>query len=808
MKNKLIYLCSLTILCFSVSLTSTTLLAAEPTQLIHQGNTYFQQGNFQQAVKHWEKSLPLLDDEKNVSQRIDVLIRLAAAYQALGMHQLVFEILNKALSLTEQTQDAVRSALALSQLSDAWLSLGEPKEAMSVADNSVADALEAQESGVLARALNSQANALAILGHYPQAINAYTESLQFAHQANDSALAVKVSINRLNTTLDASPLTEIMAAQDEAWQQIEKLPDNHAKATSLITMGVLGMNLLQEERIVKQKQQAARDLTHNDKSLTELDRQFLQELLQKQTLTKSERQKTILRANSAFKEAGQIGKSLQDVRTTSIAYGYWGQLYEIEQRYTEALTLTRQAIFFAKQDRFPHSLYRWYWQNGRIFKAQNKIDQAIAAYRLAGKTLKPIQRVLEIGYRRLPGTFNEMVKPVHYGLVDLLLKKAATIHDESAQQRIFKEAIAAAELVKVAELQDYFQDDCVLALQSKAVGLDQIAANTAILYPLPLADRLVVLTSVGGKISQSVIPADAEQVNETTWALRLGLQTRPNNRFLYQAQQLYDWIIRPIEPLLTSHKVDTLIVVPDGKLRMIPFSTLHDGKHFLVEKYALALTPGLTLLDPHPINWEGSNILLVGLSEAVQEYPPLSNVPKELRNIREITEGIAHSNSILNAQYSIDKFRSQIKGNEYSVIHLATHGEFDSDPEHTYLLTYDSKMTMDKLQNIIGLGRFRDKPLELLTLSACKTAVGDDRAALGLAGVAVKAGARSAIATLWFVDDEATSIAVADFYRQLLETPGLSKAKALQNVQKELIAQDRYWHPSYWAPFLLIGNWL
>ncbi|MCK5877547.1 MAG: CHAT domain-containing protein, partial [Candidatus Marithrix sp.] len=91
---------------------------------------------------------------------------------------------------------------------------------------------------------------------------------------------------------------------------------------------------------------------------------------------------------------------------------------------------------------------------------------------------------------------------------------------------------------------------------------------------------------------------------------------------------------------------------------------------------------------------------------------------------------------------------------------------------------------------------------------ACKTAVGDDKAALGLAGVAIKAGARSAIATLWFVDDEATSIAISNFYDELLTNPGISKAKALQNTQKKLIAQDRYWHPAYWAPFLLIGNWL
>ncbi|NJO14559.1 MAG: CHAT domain-containing protein [Thioploca sp.] len=117
-------------------------------------------------------------------------------------------------------------------------------------------------------------------------------------------------------------------------------------------------------------------------------------------------------------------------------------------------------------------------------------------------------------------------------------------------------------------------------------------------------------------------------------------------------------------------------------------------------------------------------------------------------------------------------------------------------------------MKINELQEAIGLGRFRsDTPLDLLTLSACKTAVGDDRAALGLAGVAIQAGARSAIATLWFVDDEATSIAMSEFYQQLLK-PGISKAKALQETQKKLLKIKRYWHPSYWAPFLLIGNWL
>lgn len=97
--------------------------------------------------------------------------------------------------------------------------------------------------------------------------------------------------------------------------------------------------------------------------------------------------------------------------------------------------------------------------------------------------------------------------------------------------------------------------------------------------------------------------------------------------------------------------------------------------------------------------------------------------------------------------------------------------------------------------------------MELLTLSACQTAAGDDRAALGLAGVAVKAGARSALATLWFINDQATALLITEFYHQLRD-PDLSKAKALQRAQLILLNDRRYQHPGYWSPFLLIGNWL
>jgi CHAT domain-containing protein len=146
--------------------------------------------------------------------------------------------------------------------------------------------------------------------------------------------------------------------------------------------------------------------------------------------------------------------------------------------------------------------------------------------------------------------------------------------------------------------------------------------------------------------------------------------------------------------------------------------------------------------------------------------------------------------------------------NNYTIVHIASHGHFDSDAKKTFVLTFDSKLTLDELEQLIRPSQLRDKPVELLTLSACQTAAGDDRAALGLAGVAIKAGARSAFATLWFVSDQSSASLVSDFYTQLRDHPDTSKAKALQAAQVKLMSDKRYAHPCYWAPYLIIGNWL
>jgi CHAT domain-containing protein len=162
---------------------------------------------------------------------------------------------------------------------------------------------------------------------------------------------------------------------------------------------------------------------------------------------------------------------------------------------------------------------------------------------------------------------------------------------------------------------------------------------------------------------------------------------------------------------------------------------------------------------------------------------------------------------LVDQAFTQSRFAGELKSTPYNIVHVASHGQFSADPKQIFVLAYDGKLDMDALEADIKYGQRRQNALELLVLSACETATGDDRAALGLAGIALKAGARSAVASLWYVNDIAAGKLVVDFYRGLQDS-GASKAQALRAAQRTMLADPRYAHPAYWAPFLLIGNWL
>jgi CHAT domain-containing protein len=488
------------------------------------------------------------------------------------------------------------------------------------------------------------------------------------------------------------------------------------------------------------------------------------------------------RALDSYRQAQQIAEQLGDRRALSYALGYRAQLQN-------SIELTRQAAFIAQEIQAPEALYRWEWQLGRLHKAQGDRQAALAAYRRAVQTLQSIH--YDLAMSQTP--FRESVGPVYFELADLLL-----------QESQLTEARDTIEQVKSVEIDDYFRDECMALLRSKAARIENVDPRTAVIYVIPLADRTELLVGCSDGLKRFTAAVTAAQLTAEVRTFRQNLEKRGTNQYLTQARQLYQWLIVPIRETLAKQRVETLVFVPDGALRNIPLGALQDGERFLIEQFAVAVSPGLTLLAPQPMPRKNLQVLAVGLSEGVQDFPALPSVKSELASL----QTLFGASTLLDGQFLLPELKEDFAKNQFQVVHFATHGQFNKNAGESFILTHDGKLTFDQLEEMLRPSRARGKPVELLTLSACQTAAGDDRAALGLAGVAIKAGARSSLATLWFVQDESTAIAVTEFYGLLKRDAGISKAKALQLAQLKLLRDPRFEHPGFWAPYLMIGNWL
>jgi CHAT domain-containing protein len=499
----------------------------------------------------------------------------------------------------------------------------------------------------------------------------------------------------------------------------------------------------------------------------------------------------------AFLAYSRAEKEAVTVSTRANATGLLGGLYEDEGRNAEALRLTYQAISLAQSISAQNQLYRWEWQAGEIEQKLGKPSQAALSFDRALFTLSGIRNDVLQSSRQ---AFGLRVEPVYLAYADAHLREAAALAvGGSDQQRVLRDVRDKLETLKQAEVQDYFDNSCAV---SSAVGNDRDThiPGAAIVYPILLADRTEVLIETGGQLRRFSAPVSRGELTATVRKLRIGIE-RPNagDQYRQSAQTLYRWLLADAAPWLASEKVDTLVFVPSGPLRTVPLAVLLDGNQFLIERYAIATTPAITLI-PTLVLPTTDRVLIAGLTKSVQGFAALPGVNSEIRDIG----AIFPNQSLEDETFSLSSIRKDLSEPNFSVAHLATHGEFSADHRQSFILTYDSRLTMDGLQTALGR---RDNPLDLLVLSACSTAAGDDRAALGLAGVAIQSGAKSALASLWSISDEATSSLMVSFYKSR-KAGGESKAQSLRDAQLTLLRSPSYSHPSYWAPYLLIGNWL
>ncbi|MEQ9368185.1 MAG: CHAT domain-containing protein [Coleofasciculus chthonoplastes F3-SA18-01] len=725
-----------------------------------QASLHYAQGQMEAALETWKQAEQAYQEAGDQTGVFGSQINQAQVLQALGLYRRSQITLERVQTQLQTQPDSLLKAAGLRSLGVALQVVGNLEESQQVLPQSLAITQRFDSA-------SDQSATLFSLGNTARALQEFEDAIAYYQQAASIAISplsqVEAQLNQLSLLIETRNWTDAQALVPQIQAEFPSLPLSRTAvyaqvnlAESLIKMGIVS--------------QSPPNFTGAKAQL-----RAIAQLLAR-----------------AIHQARQ----LNDTRAESYALGQLGHLYMETQQWLEARELTEKALTLAQGIQATEIAYRWQWQLSQILQHQGNLTGAIAANREAVHTLQSLRSDLVAINPDVQFSFRETVEPIYRNLVELLLNNQPTPEQ-------LKEARETIESLRLAELENFFREAC---WQVQRQAIDQIDPQASVIYPIILPDHFAVIVSLPGKplryfqteLTQTQIDSTIEQLLQAlnpVWS---------NKERLRLSQQLYDWLIRPIEPELKENEIKTLVFVLDGALRNLPMAALYDGQQYLIENYNIALSVGLQLIEPRSLLPQQLKALTAGLTEARDGFPALPAVKLEVENIA----AQIPTKVFLNQQFTHQTLQEQIEATPFPIVHLATHGQFSSKAENTFLLTWNGRIKVKDLDQLLQVRqRQNTNPIELLVLSACQTATGDKRAALGLAGLAVRSGARSTLATLWSVNDESTAQLMVEFYRQLTQSQ-VSKAQALRQAQLTLLRQPKYQHPYYWAPFVLVGNWL
>jgi CHAT domain-containing protein/tetratricopeptide (TPR) repeat protein len=708
-------------------------------------------GNAQAALEQWEQAEKDYQQAGDRIGQIGTQINQAQALQNLGFYRRAQQQLVDLGQTLIALPDNDVKVTGLQTLGSAWQDSGNSDEA----EKSLEKALE------LARKLGDRSKQSAILLNLEQ-IASQTNDPETAF--DDLAEAEKITRNpleqgqiavrRLRLMVDYERDDEAIRLAPQVQRQISALPPSRTALYSAINF--------------------AASIQRLDNPSQALPPQVFNQFMA-----------------TTVKAAQQI----QDQTAEAYALNQWAQQYARHQQWDDAARLANRSLTLARQLNAEDIISQSAWQVGLIQRERGDRAGAIRAYEEAVAALQSIRGDLIASNADAQFSFRESVEPVYRQLVDLLLQEA------SPSQDALKKARGLIEALQVAELDNFFREACL----DKAQQIDQIDPTATVVYPILLPDRLaVILSQAGQPLRYYVTQKPKAEIEQTLSKLVTALSPVTDAAARNQtSKQLYDWLIRPAEADQAFKTTKTLVFVLDGKLRDIPMAALYDGQQYLIDKYAITLSPGLQLMSSQALANNAFKAIVGGISESRNGFSALPAVNQEVEKIATVVA----TSPLLNKAFTNAALSDRVKNDAASVVHLATHGQFSSRLEDTFLLTWDGRMNVKELSELLKTHDGNaDKAINLLVLSACDTAAGDDRAVLGLAGLAVKSGARSTIASLWPVKDKAAARLMSEFYEQI-KKPGMTKAEALRQAQLTMIHKTDFDHPFFWSAFILVGNW-
>jgi len=762
----------------------------------------------------YEQAIITLNQLIETAPSVDALVQRGESYRILGRNKEAIKDLEQALALAEKNKATERLAIVQISLGQAYLQNQQLESALKVLLAGNQNAIQIKRNDLIAVSHNLLGNLYNINGDIDSATKHYTSGLKNATIADDNSLKATLLINLVRLDNGDEQKKNLLY---QAAQEIQNISNQTEQNSLLIALGYQAI----EHQLYKL-------------------------------------------AYSSLSNAAAFTKTLKQTRLSSEANGYLGKLYEHKQRYNDALIYTEIAIQQAQKISAYDLLLQWEWQQGRLQKNNGQPNAAITSYRRAVNHIQTIRNDIPVQYHDGKSSFRATLAPIYLDLVELLIEHAEKQPQEAQKQELLTEALNIVERFKTAEMQDYFKDACAVD-QAPLDDLNAVAPGSAVIYPIIFSDKIELLIQIGNKKYHKRVDSPLKIVNRLSFRVNAGLRPlaggyfRPySKRF---SKQLYDLLILPWEKELKAENIHTLVYAPDGFLRQLPLGALWTGDHYLIEDYAVVTVPGLTLMEMKSEKRQHISALVAGVSrpgEVVNELPeemqqilsttastekvrgitrsiklralpggkkdneainierPLLDETKDkiqtalelpgvVDEVKEISD-IMSTKSLVDENFLLENFEQEF-AKSYGIVHIASHGLFSGTPEKSFLVAYDRVLNMSKLEELFKSEAFSDSPVEILTLSACQTAEGDDRSPLGLSGVALKSGARSALGSLWPVADVVAKQLLPDFYNNLNKHQ-MTKAKALQAAKIKLLKQEDYSHPGLWASFILIGNWL
>jgi len=826
-----------------------------PEQILKQGREFYEAGQFFEAANLWQQAAQAYKNQGTILNQAQALNYLSLAYQDLGQGKQAQEAITTSLKLLQsrkklEPRGVAILAQALNTQGSLQLTQGQTETALATWKQAEATyELAGNETGKLGSRIN-QAQALQTLGQYRRAnelLKKLVEELQTQPDSVLKADGLRSLGIALQTVGDLVKSKAILEQSLAISQQLNASADNSATllgigniardvqqydvawkfyqeaanlAQTPITTLQAQLNQLSLLAQTQQWQTASSLMPQIESNISQLSpsrasvyaRVNLAESLMQLLLTNNKQQTTNNIAQS-LATAVQQARQIKDSRAEAYALTQLGKLYEQTQQWQDAQSLTEQALQISQSIEAADITARAAWQLGRILEQRGDLTGSIAAFQGAFAHLQSLRSDLVAVSPDVQFNFKESVEPVYRELVNLLLQPTLTHGQiEDTSQANIKQAREVIEALQLAELDNFFRDAC---LDTQPVVLDEIDTQAAVIYPIILHDsfrgnsasRLEVVISLPNQpLRHYATQLPEEEIEDILQQFYSSLYPGySRDQRLRLAEEVYDWLIRPAEADLANSGIQTLVFVPDGFLRNLPIAALYDGEQYIVEKYSVALSPGLQLF-PQGLKREELQALTAGLTEARQGFAELPAVEDEVKEIASEVD----AQVLLNQEFTRTAFQKEINGKPFPVVHLATHGQFSSNPQETFLLTWDERISIKDFDLLFEKRRLGIlKPIDLLVLSACQTAAGDKRATLGLAGFALRSGARSTMASLWSVHDESTAALMSEFYRQLTQTNlPITKAEALRQAQLTLLSDPQYNHPYFWASFVLVGNWL